>query len=352
MRQVAEAAGVSISTVSLALHHDPRLPPATIRRVLIAADQLGYRPDPTVNALMARLRAHGETSHHGTFGVLNATPFPRLESSKTPAWFHTFQAFGRGITRQTAALGYTQDEFWLQGPGLSPARLDGVLRARGIRGLLVVGLIDSARLGEEWAPALKGREIVAVGAPVGELGLPFAANDQFETARLAMRMAWARGYRRPGLALHAHIEDLIHHRFTGGFLAALEELPGAARLPMLALRGHEGFADAAGEWYRHHRPDVILTHETAWLELLRGPLGVRMPEETALIHLDLPSDESEWAGVAQDSAEVGAAAVDLLTLRLRRFDLGEPAVAPRLLLSGRWVDGPSIKTGGGANKNS
>lgn len=342
MRHVAQAAGVSIATVSLALRGDPRLAAATIRRVHAEAERLGYRPDPAVNALMARLRTHGEAGHHGTFGLLNATPFARLESADAPAWFHTFHAFGLGIRRRAETLGYSENEFWLREAGLSPARLDGVLRARGIRGLLVVGLIDGARLREEWAPALAGREVVAVGAPLGESGLAFAANDQFETARLAMRAAWARGHRRPGLALHAHIEDLVHHRFTGGFLAALEELPGITRLPVLALREGQDFADAAAKWYRLHRPDVILTHEAAWMELLRGPLGVRVPQDTGLIHLDLPPDKHDWAGVAQDSAEVGAAAVDLLALRLQRFDLGEPAAAPRLLLPGRWVDGASL----------
>ncbi|MFH1498396.1 MAG: LacI family DNA-binding transcriptional regulator [Verrucomicrobiota bacterium] len=342
MRQVAREAGVSLSTVSLALRHDPRLAVATVRRVCEAAERLGYRPDPTVNALMARLRTHGETGSHGTFALLNATPFARLEADDAPAWFHTFAAFSRGIRRRAAALGYGADEFWLRAPGLTPARLAGVLHARGIRGVLLVGFGGGARPAEEWAEAWAGREVVAVGAPVGESVLAFAANDQFETTRLAVRQAWARGYRRPGLALHAHIEDLVHHRFAGGFYAALEETPGVTRLPVLALHGAEDFTATAGEWYRRHRPDVVLTHETAWLELLRGGLGVRVPEEAGLVHLDLPPGGEDWAGVAQDSAEVGAAAADLLALRLHRQELGEPPTAPRLLLPGRWVDGPTL----------
>ena len=328
--------------VSLALRGDPRLPDATRRRIETVALRLGYRPDPTINALMSRLRLRKEVGYRGTLGLLNATPFARLEATGTPAWFHTFQAFARGIRRRAETLGYRCDEFWLRAPGLPPRRLDAVLGARGVQGLLVVGLDGGDAFDEEWAAAFAGREVVGVGAPVCEHAPAFAANDQFETARLAVRTAWAAGRRRIGLALHAQIEDLVHHRFTGGFLAALEELPAAERLPLLALHGEADFRPAAREWFLRHRPDVVLTHEAAWLDLLRGELGSRVPEETALVHLDLPPGETEWAGVSQDSAEVGAAAVDLLALRLRREELGEPPPTPRLFLPGRWVNGPSL----------
>lgn len=343
MRQVAGEAGVSPATVSLALRGDPRLAAATIRRVREVAARLGYRPDPTVNALMSRLRTHGEIGHHGTVALLNATPFARLEAANTPAWFHTFRAFAHGIRRRAASLGYVADEFWLREPGLAPSRLAGVLHARGIRAVLLVGFSGGGRPVEEWTEAWAGHEVVAVGAPVGESVLAFAANDQFETARMAVREARARGYRRPGLALHAHIEELVHHRFAGGFHAALEEAADEARLPVLALRDGDASGAAALDWYRRQRPDVVLTHETAWLGWLRDLARMHVPEQVGLIHLDLPPGGDGWAGVAQDSVEVGAAAVDLLASRLHRRELGEPPTAPRLFLPGRWVNGPTLR---------
>src|SRR5215467_12329468 len=43
---VATRAGVSISTVSLALNAPGRVRPATLARILSAADELGYTPKP------------------------------------------------------------------------------------------------------------------------------------------------------------------------------------------------------------------------------------------------------------------------------------------------------------------
>jgi LacI family transcriptional regulator len=56
MKHVAQAAGVSVMTVSLALRHAPSIPVATRERVLAAAEKLGYRRNPLVSVLMAGLR--------------------------------------------------------------------------------------------------------------------------------------------------------------------------------------------------------------------------------------------------------------------------------------------------------
>ena len=51
MQDVARAAGVHQTTVSLALRNDPRLPAATRERIQAHAKKLGYRPDPMLAAL-------------------------------------------------------------------------------------------------------------------------------------------------------------------------------------------------------------------------------------------------------------------------------------------------------------
>src|SRR5688572_14522424 len=56
LRAVAEAAGVSLMTVSLALRNSPRVSSRTRTRIAQLADKLGYRPDPEISRLMSRLR--------------------------------------------------------------------------------------------------------------------------------------------------------------------------------------------------------------------------------------------------------------------------------------------------------
>ena len=51
MREIAQAAGVSMTTVSNALSGKGRLPAATRERVRSIAEALGYEPDPVARSL-------------------------------------------------------------------------------------------------------------------------------------------------------------------------------------------------------------------------------------------------------------------------------------------------------------
>jgi LacI family transcriptional regulator len=70
IRDVAKAVGVSLATASLAINGQPGVAEATRRRILAAAEQLGYRANPQAQALR-----RGRTTTYG-FVVRNfANPF-------------------------------------------------------------------------------------------------------------------------------------------------------------------------------------------------------------------------------------------------------------------------------------
>jgi len=57
LRETAERAGVPRRAVSLALRGKAGVSAATRRKILRLAKQLGYRPDPEVSKLLARIRS-------------------------------------------------------------------------------------------------------------------------------------------------------------------------------------------------------------------------------------------------------------------------------------------------------
>ena len=52
MRAIAEKAGVSTMTVSLALRDHASIPESTRTLIKAIASELGYRPDPVLRAIM------------------------------------------------------------------------------------------------------------------------------------------------------------------------------------------------------------------------------------------------------------------------------------------------------------
>lgn len=70
IKEVAEAAGVSITAVSFAFNDPGRLSEATVQRILEVAEQQGYVPDP-----IARSMKNGRT---GALGILLPQPIPEV----------------------------------------------------------------------------------------------------------------------------------------------------------------------------------------------------------------------------------------------------------------------------------
>jgi LacI family transcriptional regulator len=131
MAQVAERAGVSKNTVSLALRGSPRIPVETRERVEAAAKALGYQRNAAVGVLMAELRRSGSARFEATLALLNANEDPEA-FRKHP----TVPVYVAGARKRAAELGYGLDEFWLHDPDISGKRLASILKARGIRGSL------------------------------------------------------------------------------------------------------------------------------------------------------------------------------------------------------------------------
>src|ERR1043166_1559662 len=72
LREIAARAGVSHTTVSLALRGDLRLPVRTRQRIEKIAQRLGYQRDATLGELMARLRTIRARPAHAALGFITA----------------------------------------------------------------------------------------------------------------------------------------------------------------------------------------------------------------------------------------------------------------------------------------
>lgn len=75
MQDVAEAAGVHRTTVSLALRDSPRLPAARREEIKHVAEHLGYRPNPMVSALMASRVSRREPKHQATLAFIGVATY-------------------------------------------------------------------------------------------------------------------------------------------------------------------------------------------------------------------------------------------------------------------------------------
>jgi len=334
MQEIADAAGVSKSSVSLALRDNPRLPAATRERIQRVADELGYRRNPVVDSLMTQLRNGRAPTFQGNLALLNCSADRKLRGNPT------FDAFRRGIRDRAEALGYGVEEYWLEEPGLRPERLRQILDTRNIRGLVLVAALVPHELHERYRDFWGDFACAVVGVTHLENRLPCATNDQYLTAKQATEKTLARGYRRPGLAVERKIDELLDFRFSAGFHVGARGLSAENRLPPfpLDLDDPAGFVD----WVAEHRPDALVTNQAVVRDWL-AEAGWRVPEDIGLVHLDWHPGLSDWAGMQQNNYRVAAAGADLVVHQLQKNECG-PHDHPKVVaLESDWVDGPSLE---------
>ena len=339
MTDVARAAGVSKNTVSLALRGSVRIAAATRARVVHTAQQMGYRLNPTVACLMAELRQNRRPGFQATLALINGHE-DRDAFTRHP----TIPIYVAGCRRRATALGYALDEFWLHDPELPVKRWLSILRARGIRGLLIAGLMQANRLPARLAPVWDQFPAVVTGVRTRQPALSFACADHHGLALTAFERALAAGYRRPGLVLDPVIDELVEGRFTAGYITGQLKLLGKrARLaPFTALREARQDLTGFSKWLATARPDVVFTlyHEVErWLT----QLGLQVGRDIGLIQYEWRADHPHWAGMDQRNDLVGEAAVDMLVAMVQHGDKGPPACPRATLITSQWVAGRTAR---------
>jgi LacI family transcriptional regulator len=337
MADVARAAGVSKNAVSLALRHDPQISLATRERIEEAARALGYQYHPVVGELMARLRQSQHGGAKATLALINAnTDAEALQRHPT------VPTYVEGCQRRARALGYGLDHFWLHHEKLRGKSLLRILRTRGIRGVLLVGLMKTNRLPEHILPVLEAFPCVVTGVRTRKPALSFACVDHHMLSLRAFEQAIAMGYRRPGLVLDQTIDDLVDGRFSAGYMIGQQALPAPRRLsPFYRVSEAREDPGLFRAWLERERPDMIFTLYNVVRDWV-GALGLRVPEDVGLAQLEWRRNRPEWAGMDQHNDLCGEAAVDMLVGMIHRGEGGIPNFPRATLMGSTWIEGQTL----------
>ena len=338
MAEVAKAVGVSKNTVSLALRGSPRISEETRKRITEAAESMGYHLNPTVAHLMAQLRQNRSPGYQATLAIINA--YKNRDAFTTHS---TIPSYVAGCQRRARQLGYLLDEFWLHEPDMPVSRWISIFRARNIRGIIIVGLMQHNRLPPHLAALWDEFPAVVTGVRTREPALSFACSDQHALALEAYEKAISLGYKRPALVLDGVIDELIEGRFTAGFLMAQSRLtPVKQRTqPFHKVAAARENRSVFSKWLEKNRPDVIFTlyHEVMrWLQ----DLNLSVPQDIGLIQYEWRTGHSEWAGMNQCNDLVGEAAMDMLISMVHHNEHGVPQHPRATMIGSHWVDGKTV----------
>ena len=330
-RQIAKLAGVSVAAVSFALKNRPGVSPETREHVLKMAEQIGYKPNPLVTALMTRHRR--QTSRRKMRSIIACI----MSEDEVRGLHHSsYRTPLEGVKATCDRAGFICQQFTWEQFEASPQRLFAALRVRNVPGVVFHGGEIPERCREGW----DRYAMVSINNRLLSIRCDFASTDHYNNVWIAMKNLVALGYRRIGFAM--------------------TRTPWVLRSDYRALSAYQGWSTQTGgeqippfwaekwskpnflRWMNEHRPDALVIAEHEPLNFLREA-GWRIPDDVAVAHLDLDDSWTDLAGVHQNGFQAGEAAANLLIDTINNNTYGIPLHPRSIQIAGDWVPGPTVR---------
>lgn len=328
MADVARRAGVHQTTVSRALRNDHRLPAATRERIQQIAQEAGYRPNPLVSALIATRRARHPPKVSATIALVARHVLGE-----------TGQLHFAGARAAAGQLGYSLETFVLGQDGLNDRRLNEILLARNIHGIVIAPLLEAhGQFDLEWDRFC----ISVIEYTFTSPQFDRVVSDNYGGMRLILQECRRRELRRVGLVLSQIAHDRTERLYGAAFWGEQKAEPYfPAITPLILPRWDEAVFQ---RWFRQHRPEVLVT-SNALLGDIQAWCDARKLAYGRDIHIanvnTFPA--GPVAGIVQNHHAIGATAVRMVIEKISVNDRGVPADRHTTLIPGKWKEGATFR---------
>jgi DNA-binding LacI/PurR family transcriptional regulator len=309
--EVAERAGVSISTVSNVLNKPDRVSPATRDRVLAAVDELGFVPKVQAVSLARR--------GTGRIGVM--------------APFTSYGSYLRrlsGLLTAATELEIDVVVFDHESAALASSPVLASMPVHGrLDGLIVMGL----RIEDAIADRLRERGLPTVAVDADSALFSRVVIDDRGGGHLAGEHLRDRGHRRVGYMLERQVSDYESQAIKrlAGFREVIAAAGGDVRVTHSDNAVDAARRAAADLLDRADRPTAIMAHHDALavgVLLAARDRGLRVPQDVAVMGFDdgEMATAADLTTVRQPFEESGSTALSVLLGHLGGSDLRSTTV--------------------------
>jgi LacI family transcriptional regulator len=338
LSDIAKRVGVSKMTVSRVLREDPAVAAATRDKVLAAAKQLGYVPNPKLARLMSEM-AHSR-SKANALGELALITTEDTEFG-WKKYYHQLSCF-EGAKAEAQAYGYNLLPVWALSRRFSKGRLTEFLWARGVDGLVVMPLgrrMIGKSLDIDWNRFCS----VQIGATLSAPKLNLVRHNHYDGMMQTLLQMEKLGYERIGLCFSSDSDVRSYHRWASAYLY-WRTIRGYTKDTLPSFHYVAGEVDhrAFKNWIQQHGITGIIGMDTELLPVCER-LGIKIPQDLGFSVLDHPGGDSKLAGIDQIAAQLGRMAIDLLMVAVRKGAKGIPPHPVHSIIEGKWTDGQTLR---------
>ncbi len=328
-RDVAELAGVSASTVSLVLNNTPntRISEDTRKRVMAAADKVGYRPSAVARALVT-----GKTNTIGVLIFYAESPFDKYTGGILSAFWNLVHKNGYRLTID----------------GIPPDGDASVMfRERAADGVLL--LVPPPEIKNLEVMIQAQFPLVCVGSTITDQNIDYVDTDNYMAGKDGTQHLLDRGHKKI-LHIAGPVDDMTSARDRlRGYRDAMEE-NGIGFDPAFVVQGNYLAVSGKQAMHRALQQKLDLTAvfaandgmaRGAMEELRNSPL--RVPDDVSVVGVNNdPAGEitpGDLTAIQQPMEAVGHAAAEIMLSRIR----GNGGRPRQHLFRGRLISGSSVR---------
>jgi len=244
----------------------------------------------------------------------------------------------RGAVEFAARYGYTIDHIPFASP--SEKGLERVLRARGIRGLLIEPIHpEDAGLKLDFSQFA----VVVVDNPLFSPDYDRVTFDNFGGGQESFEQCVRRGYARPGLVLSELADRNGETKTKGGYMMRM--LERGLTPPVRPLIMKEWNETRFVRWMESESIDAVITSQMflSQAKAALAKLGLRIPQDVGVLNNNIHELPATTSGLYHNNEEIGAFAAELLINKLTRNEYGANANPRVISQRGRWVEGGTLR---------
>lgn len=333
LKDIAKEAGLSVAAVSMALKDDSTIAAKTIERVKRVARDMGYAPDPALSALSAyrtRLKVRSDFSVIGM--VTNWSErdsWSQREESKEVI---------RGAKKRAMELGYSLQVLWAREAGASPKRFTQILKARGIRGLILAPFEDNDEvLDMDW----NHFSVVTISRPSNYEFFHHLVQNHYMDMTRCWGFLSERGYSRVGLIVEREFALRWKHQWEAAHLYGCSRgKKEGAPIPILEVEG-DNEVEMIRDWLKRFKPDAVINRSAHFHDALAAE-KMSCPKDIGYVSLNVNDDIENATGIRHRRDVIGAMAVDALNNLLHRNAKGPNDVITGTQVDGVWEEGETL----------
>ncbi len=334
IRQIARELNLSTFTVSAALNDNPKVAEKTRTRVKRKAKAMGYNSNPLLSSALSAVRNAQLEHFQGTIAVVELSE----DGDTEPMLFH--REILKGVKQRASELGFKSELFWI-GDGekaLRLPRLQSVLTARGINGILILPLNVAQDMS-----AFDFSEFSAVQMdhclirPQINTILP----DHYISMVHTLEHLKQFNYNRIGLCVGDRRDRRIKNKWSAAFQSFMQHYTSYANSEpyIRSVFDKKTFL----EWFDKNQPEVIISDKQIVIDWLVES-GYRIPDDVGFLRINHTERTAPCAGLDLNPQRLGAAAVETLVGQIHRFEKGVPEYVKTTTIEATWVDGPTLIT--------